>query len=196
MKTKTPYIGYAVLTLAIAECALIVLSWLISATRIEGVRSLLSSEGIRWLFGSIVYIASSPVLVWLILLLMALGSFQKSGITHLRSMSYRDRLALRVSISFLLIYVVIIGLLTLMPHAILLSVTGSLFPSAFSRSLVFIVCFGVCLFSITFSMMSGRAHTISDVMDILTFGIQKGASLVILYLILNQFIESLWFVFG
>lgn len=196
MKTKKSYIGLAVMSLAIAECTLIILSWLISATRIDGVRSLLSSEGIRWLFGSFIDITSSPLLVWLILILMALGSFQKSGITHLRSMSYRDRLALRVSLSFLLIYLVIIGLLTLMPHAILLSVTGSLFPSAFSRSLVLIVSFGICLFSITFSMMSGRSNSVADVMNILTFGIQKGASILILYFIFVQFIESLYFVFG
>ena len=37
--------------LMVGEVLLIILSWLLSATRMEGVRSLLSSEGIRWFFG-------------------------------------------------------------------------------------------------------------------------------------------------
>ena len=35
--------------LMVGEVLLIILSWLLSATRMEGVRSLLSSEGIQWL---------------------------------------------------------------------------------------------------------------------------------------------------
>jgi aminobenzoyl-glutamate transport protein len=45
-------LGVVVFTLLISEALLVILSWLLSATRMEGVRSLLSSEGIRWFFGS------------------------------------------------------------------------------------------------------------------------------------------------
>ena len=40
------------LILLMAECLLFILSWLLSATMMEDVRSLLSSEGIRWFLGN------------------------------------------------------------------------------------------------------------------------------------------------
>lgn len=189
-------------SLLVAELLLVILSWLLSATRMEGVRSLLSSEGVRWFFGNFTALVASPLLVWLLLALIAYGCLQKNGlISFLRpftssSLTYRDRVAIRISLVFLAIYVVIIALLTLTPHAILLSATGSLFPSAFSRSLVPVVCFGVCLVSVTFGLLSGRLRTLADIIDALSAGIAHGAPLVVVYLFAVQFYESLRFVFG
>ena len=104
-------------------------------------------------------------------------------------------MALRVAVAFIVIYAAIICLLTLMPHAILLSATGSLFPSAFSRALVPILAFGLCLLSISFGMVSGRLRTLTDILDALTLGIQQGAPLFILYIMLIQFFQSIIFVF-
>ena len=181
--------------LVLAELALILVSWLLSASMTEGVRSLLSSEGIRWFFGSFVRMMASPLLVWLVLSLIALGSLQKSGLLAMQQ-SYREKVALRAALSFLVIYVAVILLLTVFPHAILLSTTGSLFPSAFSRSLVPLVAFGLVLVSISFGVMSGRISTLSGILEALSFGIAKGAPLFILYILFMQFYESLWFVFG
>ena len=64
-------LGVATFILLISETLLFILSWLLSATRMEGVRSLLSSEGIRWFFGSWQTIVASPQLVWLLLCLIA-----------------------------------------------------------------------------------------------------------------------------
>ena len=184
----------------VAEAILIIASWLLSATMTDGVRSLLSSEGIRWFFGSFSQMLASPLLVWLILLLIAFGSFQKSGAVGLLTsrvpLSYRDRLALRIAFAFLALLILVIALLTVVPHAILLSVTGELFPSPFSRSLVPVIAFGVCIFSVTFGVMSGKLRTLSDVLHALSFGVEKGASLFILYILAVQFFESLRFVFG
>ena len=188
-------IALACVAFGVAELLLVILSWLLSATRLEGVRSLISSEGIRWFVGEFTYTLASPLLVWLLLALVALGCLQRSGLMS-RGRGYRDRVALRVSLSFIIIYVVIICLLTLMPHAILLSVTGSLFPSAFSRALVPIICFGVGVLSISFGVVSGRLHTLTDILDALTFGLQQGAPLIILYIMFFQFYASLLFVFG
>ena len=188
-------IALACVAFGVAELLLVILSWLLSATRLDGVRSLISSEGIRWFVGEFTYTLASPLLVWLLLVLVALGCLQRSGLMS-RGRGYRDRVALRVSLSFIIIFVVIICLLTLMPHAILLSVTGSLFPSAFSRALVPIICFGVGVLSISFGMVSGRLHTLTDILDALTFGLQQGAPLIILYIMFFQFYASLLFVFG
>ena len=155
-----------------AEGVLVIVSWLLSALRLEGVRSMLSSEGIRWFVGGFSNIVASPLLAWLLLILIACGSIQQSGVISLfrskGNMSFRDRLALRVASVFIILYAIVICMLTIMPHAILLSVKGSLFPSAFSRSILPIVSFGVTLFSVVFAMMSGHKKTGEDIIDILS----------------------------
>lgn len=181
--------------LLLAELILILVSWLLSATMTEGVRSLLSSEGIRWFFGSFVGIMASPLLVWLLLSLIALGSLRKSGLLAMQQ-SYREKVALRSALLLLILYVAVILLLTVTPNAFLLSITGSLFPSAFSRSLVPIIAFGIVLMSISFGVMSGRINSLSAVLETLSSGISKGAELFVLYILIMQFYESLWFVFG
>ncbi len=192
-------LGTLCLVVVIAETLLVILSWLLSALRVEGVRSLLSSEGIRWFFSSFNDMIASPVLAWLLLLLCAFGCLQKSRVTIIfgsaKAINFRDRLALYVAIVFLLIYGVIIILLTLMPHAILLSATGHLFPSAFSRCLVPIIAFGICLFSVSFGLMAGVMRNISDIMQALSFGIVKGAPLIVFYLFAVQLVGCLRFVF-
>ena len=202
-------LGVVCLVLFLSEALLFILSWLLSATRMDGVRSLLSSEGIRWFFGTWQTLFASPLLVWLLLCLIAWGSLRKSGLMrsvqsggskfftfHFSLLPFRDRLALRVSLVFLVIYLVILALLTLTPHAILLSATGHLFPSAFSRSLLPVIAFGVCLVSITFGLVSGRLRSLADILDALSTGIAHGAPLIVIYLFAIQLFESFLFVFG
>lgn len=192
---KTSRLGMLMLLLLVAEAVLILLSWILSAMRVEGVRSLLSGEGVRWFFGHFTTMVGSPWLACLVLLLVAFGCLQKSGLFSRPHTSYRDRLALRVTVVFLIIYVGVVLLLTAIPHAVLLSSTGNLFPSPFSHSIVPILSFGVILISVSFGMVSGRFETLSDVLDALSFGCQKGAPLFIFYILAIQLYESLKFVF-
>lgn len=193
--------GVICLILLLAEVTLILLSWILSAAGVEGVRSLLSGEGVRWFVGDFARMVASPLLVWLILLLMAIGAFLRSGLTSLwhegrfRMVSYRDRTAFRVSLVLLLAIIAAIFLLTVIPHAVLLSVSGSLFPSPFSRSIVPIIAFGITLVSIAFGMISGRMQSLSDILDALCYGIRKYAPLLVLYIFCIQLYQSLRFVF-
>ena len=188
------------MVLLVAEGVLVIVSWLLSALRLEGVRSLLSSEGIRWFVGGFSNIVASPLLAWLLLILIACGSIQQSGVTSLfnikGSVSFRDRLALRVASVFIILYAIVICMLTIMPHAILLSVKGSLFPSAFSRSILPMVCFGVTLFSVVFGIISGKKYKGEDVLEVLSYGLRQGAPLIIIYIFAIQLYASLRFVFG
>ena len=192
---KTSRLGVFMLLLLIAEAVLILLSWILSAMRVDGVRSLLSGEGVRWFFGNFTSMVASPWLAWLMLMLIALGCLQKCGLIGQPHTSYRDRMALRLTIVFLVLYVGVVLLLTAVPHAVLLSSTGSLFPSPFSRSMIPILSFGIILVSITFGLVSGRFQTLSDIVDALSFGCRKGTPLFIFYILLIQFYESLRFVF-
>ena len=122
-------LGVVCLILFLSEALLFILSWLLSATRMEGVRSLISSEGIRWFFGSWQTLFASPLLVWLLLCLIAWGSLRKSGLIRFFTFSpfhpftfspshpftFRDRLALRVSLVFLVIYLRILDIDNLHP---------------------------------------------------------------------------------
>ena len=193
-------------TLLISQTLLFILSWILSAMRLDGVRSLLSSEGIRWFFGAFTANVASPWLVSLLLILIALGTLQKTGLLTLHSslftfhsslftFHYREKVALRVSLIVLCLFVVMIALLTLPPHAILLSATGELFPSAFSRSLIPIIASGISLFAIVFGLMSGRLKTLSDILAALSSGLSHGAPLIVVAILLIQLIASLRFVF-
>lgn len=186
--------------LMVAECVLVILSWLLSAARLEGVHSMLSSEGIRWFIGNFSNIIASPLLAWLLLILIAVGSLRQSGVIDYCRLkddsSFRNHVAWRVSMVFLVLYLIVIALLTLLPNAILLSVKGHLFPSAFSRSIVPLICFGVTLFSVVYGIVSGQKQKGEDVFGILSYGLSQGASLIVLYIFAVQFYASLRFVFG
>ncbi|MFR5271186.1 MAG: hypothetical protein ACLTGI_12620 [Hoylesella buccalis] len=99
MKSK----AFAIVTfsLGIVQILLILVSWFITATMpMSPVRSLLSSEGIRWFFGQFTYNLASPLLVWLILAGMALGALKQSGLSKAFTPSarkeYRQRFALKL----------------------------------------------------------------------------------------------------
>ena len=49
---------------------------------------------------------------------------------------YRETVGLRIALVEFIVYVIVMILLTAIPHAILLSVTGQLFPSSFSSSFI------------------------------------------------------------
>ena len=194
-------LSYAVILLLIAQVLLVLVSWLLSASMTEGVHSLLSNEGVRWFVGQYVYMLASPLLVWLLLLSMAFGCFRGCGLSESsvrRSnpfLRYREFAALRLSIVILILYVLLILSLTLIPHAVLLSATGSLFPSAFTRALVPIVSVGVILFSVTYGLSVGTFKSLHSIVSSLSNGIAWAAPLFVLYVLLIQFYESMRFVF-
>lgn len=191
--------------LLVGEAVLILTSWILSATMTRGVRSLLSDEGLRWLLGGFTEVMASPLLVWLVLVLIATGCFVRSGLSSVtRSLltgrrasvaSYRDRVALRAVLVFLIIYVAVVLLLTVIPHAILLSATGSLWPSPFSRSVVPLAAFGVAVSAAAFGVISGRLVSLTDILEALTAGLRRGAPLFLVYILAMQFAASLRFVF-
>ena len=82
------------LSLALAEVMLILVSWLLTAAVPEAsMRSLLSSEGIRWFFGHFSDNLATPVLVWLLLVssspLFKIIPSQPASKTSTHSFSFR-----------------------------------------------------------------------------------------------------------
>lgn len=211
MKSK---LGWTVLVFVTAQLALILLSWLITAAFPElPIRSLLSSEGVRWFFGSFTANQLTPLLAWFITTAMAVGACVRSrlwaafctkmsGLLHRRDstdgrqgLHYRERIGLRLALAEFMVYVVIMLLLTVVPHAILLSVTGELFPSAFSSSLIPSLSFVLIVMSLSYGVASGTVDSVARMHRVLVGGLEAGARIVPAYVIGMQLYMSLLYVF-
>lgn len=197
---KNRILAVVTFILGLAQILTILVSWLITATLPTlPVRSLLGSEGIRWFFARFTDNLASPLLVWIILAGMALGVLRLSGLSkalrHLQQNEYRQRFALKLVLFEVVVFAIVIGLLTLIPQAILLGVTGHLFPGSFSQSIVAILCFIGCATSITFGLQSGTFRTLTDIFKALSSGIGSLAPWIVVYVIAAQLYHSILFVF-
>ena len=188
MKRFLPHIA---LTLFVAQLLLMLVSWLLSAAFPDsGIRSLLSSEGLRWFFGHFSHQLATPVLLCLLLLIMAYGIFRRCGILSYHS-SFRERRALTMTLLLAVVAVILMLLLTAVPHAVMLSAMGTLWPSPFSRALLPMLCFIVIALSAFYGLMAGYLSNFSDVYDALLDGIRQGAPFLLFYLLIAQLYLSL-----
>ena len=194
------YIARLALVLGVFQLIAVLGSWIFKAVNPElPIRSLLSAEGIRWLVGSIGDNLAGRGLVWLLLGSMAFGSVKFCGILDVprkwKAMSFWDHFGLMVALAELLVIVVLALLLTVLPHAVLLGVTGNLYPSSFSKSLFFIICLSVCFISVSFGVVSSRLRSLEEVCDCLVAGISYTLPLWLIYVLAIELYASLQFIF-
>lgn len=193
---KNKLLAWLSVGLIVLQVVMILGSWLYAALNPEsGVRSMLSSEGIRWAFGGYIHQMQSPLLVWLLLGGMAYGSLRHSRfVESFRTMRYRQRVALRFSLSTLVVYLSVVAFFAFAPHAILLSVNGDLFPSAFSDAAVPLLCFGVILMSVVYGVMAGSFPSVPSVFNALVAGVSSFVPLIIVYLLASHLIYILSYI--
>ena len=204
------YMGVTALSLAIAQIVLVLVSWIISSLSPGSiVRSLISSDGVRWFFGRFVDHLSSYLLVWILLIAISWGALRSCGIIdvfkHKRRVqsggssgwgaTLRQRYAFLVSVVLFILLIIIVVLLSFIQNAVLLSSTGRLFPSPFSHSLVPIVAFIVTVCSLSFGIASTRLNSISGIMRALTSGFQPFLPILIVYVLAIQLFHSMLYVF-
>lgn len=193
---KSKICAYAMLLLALAQIVLVLLSWLITAAMPEAFpRSMLSPEGIRWFFGSFTENMESPWLVGLLLICIAWGTLQTSGLLHFDCTIYRHRNALRLVLIELVLFVAVILLLTVVPHAILLNVMGGIEASSFSRSILPYICFAIIVMSLSFGAVSNRLQGIEAMGESLSEGIRMAAPYFVIYILANQLYSSIEYLF-
>lgn len=193
---KSKICAYAMLLLALAQIVLVLLSWLITAAMPEAFpRSMLSPEGIRWFFGSFTENMESPWLVGLLLICIAWGTLQTSGLLHFDRTIYRHRNALRLVLIELVLFVAVILLLTVVPHAILLNVMGGIEASSFSRSILPYICFAIIVMSLSFGAVSNRLQGIEAMGESLPEGIRMAAPYFVIYILANQLYSSIEYLF-
>lgn len=191
------YLGFLSLALLVAQVLLVLVSWLLSATQTAGVRSLLSAEGLRWFLGHYAEMLLTPLLSWVLLGAMAWGCVVRSGLDLelRRPRGYRQLLALRVMAVLLVLYVGVLLLLTVVPHALLLSATGSLWPSPWSNALVPLLALGLMLAAVGYGLPNRAFTKPGDVFESMAQGVAKAAPLLLLYVLAVQLYKSLCYVF-
>lgn len=195
--------SFTICLLCLAELLLILSSWLISSAFPDSsVRSLLGSEGVRWLLGHSAVSLRRSSLVWLLLAAISYGVYTKSGInrciTNLlksRKLHYRGRLSLFLAGTELLFAIIVMLLLTCVPHAILLSVSGDLFPSSFSQSIVPMACMLLLLIGTTSGIVLGTFKSALQWTDAMIYGLRKFSPVILLYIFGIQLVCTIHFVF-
>lgn len=200
---KNKVCGIISLTLVVLQVVLIMASWIVTSAMPElAMRSLLSPEGVRWLFGHFIENMSSPLLVNIILLSEAIGALSFSGLVDSvvgmvrhRKIRYFERVGLWIVAGEILTVFIVVVLLTCVPHAILLSVTGHLFPSSFSQSLIPIISITLLACSISFGLVSGRLSSLSKCFETMTYGLVRFARVLPIYVFFMELLRSIQFVF-
>jgi len=197
MKNSLNRIGaWCMLVLVVAQLLLVFGSWLITAAMPDYfTHTLLSAEGIRWFFGRFVENLCSPVLVWLLLVSIALGAFVRSGMLRFDRQSYRQRIAMRFVVFEAFLFLMVMLLLTLVPHAILLNVMGGLMASSFTKSIVPYICLAVLVVSISYGVVSDRLKSLEDVYSAASYGIRLLAPIFLLYILFVQVYSSIVYLF-
>lgn len=187
--------------LIVLQTILIFGSWIVSAAIPDSqVRPLIGAGGLRWFFSSFTEDMASPILVYIILITLTVNVFINSGMCELfslkRKMNMQKKFALNVVLVELCTFIVLIVLLTAIPHAVLLSVTGELYPSSFSKGLIPMLCFIVTILSTSYGLVSGSLRGVYDIWNSITTGINFLPAVCFVYILLFQFVSSLSYVLG
>ena len=201
MKLKISSIAaYASLVIVLLQLVLIVVSWILTAVNPElRMRSILGSEGLRWLFGSYVSNVASSFLVWMLVVGMCAGPLVESGlprsIVAYKEATGYERMALFVALWELLVIIVVIALLAFVPHAALLSALGTLMPSSFSACLVPLVAVSLGIVAITYGCIIGRFKSVDSIFSAVLRGIGFVSPLIVVYVFAYEFYRCLRWVF-
>lgn len=204
MRNRPRYFAYALLFLLIAQPIVIVLSWMFNAFFPQaGIRSLITSWGMRWYIGHFVDNVRIPFLVWAILLSMAFGAYHVSGLHHavvslFKRQPLKDKqpLALRITALVMLLLAVTVFFLALQPHALLHNVSGGLFPSSFSEFLIPLLALIIMTGSLCFAFVSGWLDSAEKFYQLHVNGIKHIAWLFPLYILAAQLYASAFWVLG
>ena len=201
MKNK---LGIITVVLFLVQLLIIFFSWIITAAMPElSMHSLLSSEGIRWFFGSFARNQYANVLI-----AMALGILYKSGLyaalkqllrvvftREILHFHYQQKVGLIVVVAEMIAFFIIMASLSLIPHAILLSVIGELFPSSFALSIIPSISFFIIIASISYGYITQSIRSFEIMYEFLVSGIKVLAYFFPLCFMVNQLIASIIFIF-
>ena len=135
------------------------------------------------------------LLVWLLLISIAWGTLRASGLLKYDHKVYRQRNALRLVCLEFVLFIGVMLLLTLIPHAILLNVMGGYASSSFSRSILPYICLMVIVMAQSFGVVSQRLNSIEAMGEAMADGVRLSAPLFIIYILVIQLYSSVDYLF-
>lgn len=160
------------------------------------IRSLLNEGGIRWMFNSFTDRVMSPVVIWIIIYSMVWGVYRDSGlpVLSLRNLTFRKRLALRTIIAETVIAVITLLFLTITPHAVLLSITGSLLTKEFLMGLIPTAAIYLFVVCVTYGSITRSFTSVHSVLDSMSRGISLTSFIWPAYILLMLLAHSVIYV--
>ena len=145
---------------------------------------------------------ATPLLAWLLLLSIAYSCYEGSGLSLAlcralkgEKLEFKQRLGIRVALIVLVVIIANTLLLLLTPHAVLLSPSGDIFPSPFSKSIVPIVAGAVSLVSFAYGLAGGTINNIDTAFKTLYCKLPSLLPVLILYIFAAQLYACICFVF-
>ena len=109
--------------------------------------------------------------------------------------TYRQTFAFRIVLVQLFVYLLFIALVAFIPHAPLLSATGSLQHSSFLHSIIPVTAAAVAMAASTFGMLTATMRSIVDVVKSLVRGVERAAIIIVLYIFATELFFSFAYVF-
>lgn len=213
MKYFRRIICWIIFLLAVLQLALLVLSWLFAAAWPDmSLRSPLTAPGLRWFFGSFVSFTASPILVWLVVWSFAVSALHSSGLLYeivarchmkvhdlstddMSQGSIRSRFAFIITLGVFCLQIGVLLLLTLPRHAVLLSVTGTLFPGSFAAGIIPALAFILTVCSLVYGVLSFRFRTVYQLCDALCRPLRSFPALLLLYVLARQLLATVAYIF-
>lgn len=186
MKIRQLFLSYLMVFLLLIAIMFPFFSWTLSVCNYP-CRSMLSPEGLRWLF-----LHSSDILnyYWVKLIfvyIVCAGIVFRSGILTSRKKSRTIPLYLSIFLFFLFITILLFA--AFHPQSPLLSFTGTISHSPFLYGLPFVFAWGISFIAVFFVLL---CHNVSGIMmfcDLFVYGLSR-ASLWIIIVVLFAFIKE------
>ncbi len=196
-----PAIVYLVLTILV-----ILTSWIGSIYEIRDItkndelilRSLLNTQGIRWIVRSAATSLSDAPIGNALMILISIGVSISSGIWKTLKLFFsrgklspKERNAITVSLIILFLYIVLIGLGLFGKSYLLLGISGTLRNSPLLSGAVFLLTVAIVLPSIFYGMMTDAFRTADDCINACTHTISTSASFLIAMLLASQLLSAI-----
>lgn len=172
------------------------------------IKSLLSAEGLRWSFSHLPdrLFNTGTAVCWL--LLTVWGAIDYTGFGRVfraltgrtfagrMLVSLRQRHALWVSLILLLVWLGVLLMWSVLPHAILLSATGRVYPSPFIHGLLPAVALGVLGVMLLYGLLSNRLRTMAEVARMFFYGVSRHADWLCLYVLASLLYACICYMIG
>ncbi|MCM1108119.1 MAG: AbgT family transporter [Clostridium sp.] len=164
-------------------------SWIGSAAGWP-LRSLLSAEGLRWLFARAPGLTARSGVVMLWLLLTAWGALSYVGLPAVlgalfcrRPVSQRQRHAFGMSAAVLAAWAGLLVMWGVPPHGVLLSATGRLWPSPLVNGLLPAIAVGLIAVALCYGLLGNTISTRREMIRLFSHGVSGHAQWLWLYVV-------------